>query len=94
MDDAVECLRAHGWASLGIQVDVADASALDRAAMRVARELGLTDAWVSNAMTTVVAPADVITVTEYACVTATRYLSQVHGALIKVKRLAALAGRR
>jgi NAD(P)-dependent dehydrogenase (short-subunit alcohol dehydrogenase family) len=72
---------------LAISADVADADAVDAAADRVAAEFGSIDAWVNNAMSTVVAPADRITAAEYARVTATTYLSQVHGTLAALRHM-------
>lgn len=70
---------------LAISVDVVDADAVDAAAARIEDELGPIDAWVNNAMSTVVARADHITAAEYARVTATTYLSQVHGTLAALR---------
>jgi NAD(P)-dependent dehydrogenase (short-subunit alcohol dehydrogenase family) len=72
---------------LAISADVADAEAVDAAADQVEAELGPIDAWVNNAMSTVVAPADQITAAEYARVTATTYLSQVHGTLAALRHM-------
>lgn len=87
LDQAAERLRRHGSAVLTISADVADAGAVDQAAARVERELGPIAAWVNNAMSTVVAPADEITPEEYARVTATTYLGQVHGTLAALRHM-------
>jgi NAD(P)-dependent dehydrogenase (short-subunit alcohol dehydrogenase family) len=76
---AASLLQRYGGRVLTIRADVADAAAVDAAADQVERDLGPIAAWVNNAMSTVVAPADQITAAEYARVTATIYLSQVHG---------------
>lgn len=83
--EAAERLGGHGGPVLTVSADVADAAAVDRAAERVERELGPIAAWVNNAMSTVVAPADQITPEEYARVTATTYLGQVHGTLAALR---------
>jgi NAD(P)-dependent dehydrogenase (short-subunit alcohol dehydrogenase family) len=70
---------------LAISADVADVVAIDAAAARVEAELGPIAAWINNAMSTVVAPADRITAAEYERVTATTYLSQVHGTLAALR---------
>ncbi len=70
---------------LPISLDVADAGAMDAAAARIEAELGPIEAWVNNAMSTVVAKADHITSAEYARVTATTYLSQVYGTLAALR---------
>jgi len=72
---------------LTISVDVADAIAVDAAAAQIETELGPINAWVNNAMSTVVARADQITAAEYARVTATTYLSQVHGTLAALRHM-------
>ncbi len=87
LDAAAARLRRADRQVLAISADVADAPAIDRAAERVERELGPIEAWVNNAMSTVVAPADEITADEYARVTATTYLSQVHGTLAALRHM-------
>ncbi len=82
-----ERLRGFGAKALGVRADVADAEAVERAAERIERELGPIDAWVNNAMSTVVAPAWEITPEEYARVAAVTYLGQVHGTLAALKRM-------
>lgn len=89
LDEAAGMLHRHGSHVLTISADVADAGAVDRAADRVEGELGPIDAWVNNAMSTVVAPADEVTPEEYARVTATTYLGQVHGTLAALRRMKA-----
>jgi len=78
-------LAAHGGKVLTISADVADATAVDAAAERIERDLGPIDAWVNNAMSTVIGAADRITANEYKRVTATTYLSQVHGTLAALR---------
>lgn len=85
--EAEAMLRAHGNPVLTIAADVADAAAVDAAADRVAREFGVIDAWVNNAMSTVVARAHEITPEEYERVTATTYLSQVYGTLAALRHM-------
>ena len=87
LDEAADRIGRHGSPVLTISVDVADAGAVDRAAERIERELGPITAWVNNAMSTVVAPADEITPQEYARVTATTYLGQVHGTLAALRSM-------
>lgn len=85
LDEAKTMLEQHGGKVLAIPVDVADAKAIDEAANRVVAECGAIDAWVNNAMSTVVARAHDITPEEYARVTATTYLSQVYGTLAALR---------
>ncbi|WP_062118558.1 SDR family oxidoreductase [Aureimonas sp. AU40] len=85
--EAREMLAGHGPRILDIPTDVGVAAEVDRAAERVVAELGGIDAWVNNAMSTVVAPADKITPEEYQRVTATTYLSQVYGTLAALRSM-------
>lgn len=87
LEQARAMLAAHGPRVLAIAADVADAAAVDAAADQVERDLGPIHAWVNNAMSTVVAKADEITPAEYARVTATTYLSQVHGTLAALRHM-------
>ncbi|MDR6116441.1 MULTISPECIES: SDR family oxidoreductase [unclassified Sphingomonas] len=87
LEEARAMLVKHGGGVLAISADVADAAAVDAAADRIERELGPIEAWVNNAMSTVVAPADRISAEEYQRVTATTYLSQVHGTLAALRHM-------
>ena len=87
LDAARAMLAVHGMPILAISADVADPDAVDAAADRIERELGPIGAWVNNAMSTVVAPADRITPAEYQRVTATTYLSQVYGTLAALRHM-------
>ena len=80
-------LEQHGGRVLAIPADVADAKAVDEAADKVVAEFGAIDAWINNAMSTVVARAHDITPDEYARVTATTYLSQVYGTLAALRHM-------
>ncbi|MFC0409147.1 SDR family oxidoreductase [Roseomonas elaeocarpi] len=80
-------LRALGVPALAIAADVADAAAVDAAAERIERELGPIEAWVNNAMATVVSPADRITPEEYRRVTEVTYLGQVFGTLAALRHM-------
>jgi NAD(P)-dependent dehydrogenase (short-subunit alcohol dehydrogenase family) len=82
---AERALAAYGQPVLAISADVADPQAVDAAAERVERELGPIRAWVNNAMSTIVNPADQITPDEYRRVTETTYLSQVYGTLAALR---------
>ncbi|MCT8003386.1 SDR family oxidoreductase [Sphingomonas sanguinis] len=87
LEEARAMLEQHGGKVLAISADVADAAAIDAAADRIEREVGPIHAWVNNAMSTVVAPADRITASEYERVTATTYLSQVYGTLAALRHM-------
>ena len=85
LDQAAAMLRKLAPSVMTVSADVADADAVDAAAEKIEREFGAIGAWVNNAMSTVIAPADQITAAEYARVTATTYLSQVHGTLAALR---------
>jgi len=87
LESARAMLAVHGPAILAISADVADADAVEDAADRIERDRGPIGAWVNNAMSTVVAPADRITAAEYQRVTATTYLSQVYGTLAALRHM-------
>jgi short-subunit dehydrogenase len=87
LEEAAVLLRRYGGKVLTISADVADAAAVDAAADQVEQAFGPITAWVNNAMSTVVAPADQITAAEYARVTATTYLSQVYGTLAALRHM-------
>jgi len=85
LEQARAMLANHGPRVLAIPTDVADAYAVDAAAAQVEQELGPIDAWVNNAMSTVVARADEISPAEFRRVTDTTYLSQVYGTLAALR---------
>ncbi|WP_427026383.1 SDR family oxidoreductase (plasmid) [Aureimonas ureilytica] len=94
LQEAARQLEAYGVPVLAIPCDVADAKAVDAAADRVQAEFGGIDAWVNNAMSTVVAPAHEITAEEYQRVTATTYFSQIYGTLAALRVMKAQERRR
>ncbi len=87
LDETRKELEALGVRALAIPTDVADADAVEQAAVRVENELGPIDVWVNDAMTDVFAPAVEITPAEYRRVTEVCYLGFVHGALSALKRM-------
>lgn len=88
VDAACEEIRAAGGTALGIPLDVADAAAVERAAERVERELGLITIWVNNASTTVFGCVLDTTPEEYRRVMEVSYLGCVHGTLAALRRMA------
>jgi NAD(P)-dependent dehydrogenase (short-subunit alcohol dehydrogenase family) len=80
-------VEALGGKALTIEVDVADAAAVEAAAERVEKELGPIDVWVNNAMNSVFAPIKEIHPDEYKRVTEVTYLGQVYGAMAALKRM-------
>ncbi|WP_158930854.1 SDR family oxidoreductase [Acidisphaera sp. S103] len=81
---AAEC-RGLGVRALPIPTDVADADAMDAAAVRVEQEFGPIDIWVNVAMATVFAPVHKLTAAEFQRGTAVTYLGQVHGTMAALR---------
>ncbi len=80
-------LAATGSPVLALQVDVADAAAVDAAVDRIERELGPLSVWINNAMATVIGPVDRITPEEFRRVTDVTYHGQVFGTLAALRRM-------
>lgn len=80
-------LEGKGGTVIDLPTDVAEVDQVEAAARQVIDRFGRIDAWVNNAMTTVVAPAAEITPEEYRQVTASTYLSQVYGTLAALRQM-------
>lgn len=80
-------VAALGRRSLQLEVDVADADAVERAADEVEEALGHIDVWVNVAMTTVFAHIEQITAEEFERATKVTYLGQVHGTMSALRRM-------
>jgi short-subunit dehydrogenase len=78
-----------GGTALAIDLDVADAAAVEAAAERVERELGPIDVWVNCAMTAVLKFVHETTPEEFRRVTDVNYLGYVHGTLSALSRMRA-----
>jgi len=76
-----------GRKAMYVSVDIADASAVDRAAQQIEDELGPIDIWVSNAMNSVFSPISEMVPSDYQRVTEVTYLGQVYGTLAALKRM-------
>lgn len=76
-----------GARALVLQLDVADAAAVDAAAERVEAELGPIDTWINNAMVSVFSPVRQMEADEYRRVTEVTYLGYVHGTLAALRRM-------
>jgi short-subunit dehydrogenase len=76
-----------GVRALVLPVDVADATAVERAAEQVEKVLGPIDVWVNNAMASVFSPITQTTPEEFKRVTEVTYLGYVHGTLAALKRM-------
>lgn len=82
-------IRELGSMVLALEVDVADAAAVESAAAAVERELGPIDIWVNAAMTTVFAPVADISADEFRRATEVTYLGTVHGTLAALRTMRA-----
>ncbi|MEW9585145.1 SDR family oxidoreductase [Paraburkholderia sp. DGU8] len=88
LDRAVADLQAtHHVRALGIPTDVADAEAVEAAALRIEEALGPIDVWVNVAMATVFAPVSKLTAQEFERGTRVTYLGQVHGTMSALSRM-------
>ncbi|MBC5991246.1 SDR family oxidoreductase [Pontibacter cellulosilyticus] len=76
-----------GRKAVYVQVDVADAQAVENAAAKIEEELGPIDVWVNNAMNSVFSPIKEMKAEEYKRVTEVTYLGQVYGTLSALKRM-------
>jgi short-subunit dehydrogenase len=87
LESAARQCRAHGVQALAIPTDVADAAAVEAAAIRTEKELGPIDVWVNVAMATVFAPVADLSAEEFKRGTEVTYLGQVHGTMSALKRM-------
>jgi NAD(P)-dependent dehydrogenase (short-subunit alcohol dehydrogenase family) len=74
-------VEAGGGRALVVQIDVADAVQVKKAAERVEAEVGPIDVWVNVAFTSVFSPFDQIEPDEYKRVTEVSYLGYVYGTM-------------
>src|SRR5690349_12530727 len=84
---AKEEIEAAGGRALPIQVDVADAAAVEKAAAQIEEQLGPIDVWVNNAMVSVFSPVSELDAAEIRRVTEVTYLGVVNGTLAALKRM-------
>lgn len=87
LQSAAAELRRLGVSTLIQPADVADAKAVDAAALQIERKLGPIDVWINNAMATIFAPVQQITPEEYARATQVTYLGTVHGTLAALRHM-------
>jgi short-subunit dehydrogenase len=80
-------LLEYGIKVLVLPLDVANADAVEKTAMRVEEELGPIDIWINNAMVSVFSPVKEMTAEEYKQVTEVTYLGVVYGTLAALKRM-------
>ncbi|ESR26607.1 SDR family oxidoreductase [Lutibaculum baratangense] len=87
LEDAADEVRALGGNAIALPCDVADAAAVERAAVETERAFGPIDVWVNSAMVTVLAPVEDTTAEEFRRVTEVTYLGVVHGTQSALKRM-------
>ncbi len=80
-------IESAGGSALVLPLDVADASAIEKAAASVEQEFGPIDIWINNAMTSVFSPVKEMEPEEYKRVTEVTYLGVVYGTLAALKRM-------
>jgi NAD(P)-dependent dehydrogenase (short-subunit alcohol dehydrogenase family) len=83
---AAEVERLGGEA-LALPLDVADADAVDDAALQIEERFGPLDVWVNNAMATVFAPLTETTPEEFRRATEVTYLGTVWGTMAALRRM-------
>ena len=84
---AARDIEQSGGQALALSVDVADAEKVESAAARVEQIWGPIDVWVNNAMATIFAPADAISVADFCRATQVTYLGAVWGTLAALRRM-------
>jgi short-subunit dehydrogenase len=80
-------IESAGGRAMAIELDVADAVALEEATDRIESELGPIDVWVNNAMVSVFSPVHELSADEVKRVTEVTYLGYVYGTLCALKRM-------
>ena len=76
-----------GGSAVVVPTDVADATAVEKAAGIIEEQLGPIDIWVNNAMTSVFSPVKEMKPDEYKRVTDVTYLGVVYGTMAALKRM-------
>jgi NADP-dependent 3-hydroxy acid dehydrogenase YdfG len=85
LEGAVRDVKRSGGKGLPLQVDVADAAAVDAAADRIEAELGPVDVWINSAMVSVFSPVKKMKADEYRRVTDVTYHGVVYGTLAALR---------
>jgi short-subunit dehydrogenase len=80
-------IESAGGSAMVLPLDVADASAVEKAAAEVEQKFGSIDVWVNNAMASVFSPVKEMEPEEYKRVTEVTYLGVVYGTLAALKRM-------
>jgi NAD(P)-dependent dehydrogenase (short-subunit alcohol dehydrogenase family) len=84
---AAEDVQDAGGTALPLEVDVADANAVENAAARIEQELGAIDIWVNNAFSAVFAPFSSMSMDEVRRTTEVTYLGYVYGTSAALRRM-------
>ncbi len=87
LDATVAELKGKGVQATGIEADVADPKAVERAALEAEAALGPIDVWVNNAMTSVFAPSWEVSPEEFERATAVTYFGVVHGTQAALRKM-------
>ena len=87
LEDTRREIEALGRRALAVPTDVADADAVEQAAVLTEEMLGPIDVWVNNAMASVFSPVRQLTADEVRRVTEVTYLGSVHGILSALRRM-------
>lgn len=87
LEGAADDVERAGGRAFPLQVDVADAEAVEAAAARLEEAYGPIDVWVNNAMASVFSPVKQMTASDYKRVTEVTYLGVVHGTLAALRRM-------
>lgn len=82
-------IEASGGRAMILQVDVADAAAVEAAAAQIEAGFGPIDIWVNCAMATIFAPVHRISPAEFRRATEVTYLGTVHGTMAALRRMRA-----
>jgi len=87
LEGARSDVESLGGRAICLPTDVADADAVERAAVAVEDMFGPIDVWVNNAMASVFSPVKKMEADEYRRVTEVTYLGVVHGTLSALRRM-------
>ncbi len=85
LEGARKDVDALGGKALILQIDVADAEAIENAASKVEEKFGPIDIWINDAMTTIFSPFNEIKPEEFKRVTEVTYLGFVYGTMAALK---------
>ncbi len=79
LESAAEEVRSHGGTALAVPTDVAHWDQVRHARDVIEDSLGPIDLWVNNAMSSIFAPFDEVSIEEFTRATQVNYLGFVHG---------------